>query len=42
MTIDRLPLAFVLVIDEQPRPYPHLMIYLVKAIETLMHTCHTP
>jgi hypothetical protein len=28
-------------IEEQPRPYPHFM-YLVKAIETLVHTGHAP
>src|SRR5262245_18933394 len=28
-------------VEERPRPYPHFM-YLVKAIETLMHTWHAP
>lgn len=28
-------------IEERPTPYPHFM-YLVKAIETLMHTGHSP
>jgi hypothetical protein len=28
-------------VEERPRPYPHF-IYLVKAIEALMHTWHAP